>query len=80
MRVYACKSNSEPGCVRYEVLEDTSDPQTICLYEVFVDETAFQAQMTAPCYMEWMQMSREWRHGEQRYRRVLDFVYTPPTT
>ena len=79
VRLHARKSNSEPGCVRYEVLQDSSDPQTVCLYEVFVDEAAFSAHRTAPYYVEWMQMSREWRHAEQRIRHVLDFIYTPPT-
>ena len=80
VRIHAHKSNSEPGCVRYEVLEDTSDPQTICLYEVFADEAAFSEHLTSPHYAEWMQMSREWRHGEQRVRHVLNFIYTPLAT
>ena len=79
VRLHARQSNSEPGCVRYEVLEDTADPQTICLYEVFVDEAGFSAHLRAPYYAEWMQMSREWRHAEQRKRYVLDFIYTPLT-
>ena len=77
--LHARKSNSEPGCVRYEVLADTSDPCTICLHEVFVDEAAFSAHLRAPHYVEWMQMSKDWRHAEQRLRYVLDFIYTPLT-
>lgn len=77
--LHARKSNSEPGCVRYEVLADTSDPHTICLHEVFVDEAAFHAHMTAPYYVEWMQMSKDWRHSEQRIRHVLRFLHTPLT-
>jgi len=79
VRLHAQKSNSEPGCVRYEVLADTSDPQIICLYEVFIDEVAFRAHMVAPHYAEWMQISQHWRHGEQRIRHVLDFIHTPLT-
>jgi autoinducer 2-degrading protein len=77
--LHARKSNNEPGCVRYEVLADTSDPRTICLHEVFVDEDAFHAHMAAPHYVEWMQMSKDWRHSEQRIRRVLRFLHTPLT-
>ncbi len=79
VRLHAQKSNSEPGCIRYEVLADTSDPQIICLYEVFVDEAAFHAHIAAPYYVEWMQMSKQWRHGEQRIRHVLRFIHTPLT-
>ncbi len=77
VRLHARRSNAEPGCVRYEVLEDTSDPQTICLYEVFIDETAFAAHLASPHYAEWMQLSQSWRHAELRSRYVMDFIYTP---
>ena len=79
VRLHAGRSNRESGCVRYEVLEDTADPQTICLYEVFVDEAAFHAHVRAPYYLEWMQMSKEWRHREQRTRHVLKFLHSPLT-
>ena len=75
--IHAQNSNAEPGCLRYEVLRATTDPLTICLYEVFLDEAAFEAHLAAPYYADWMQMSREWRNSEQRVRHVLDFIYTP---
>jgi autoinducer 2-degrading protein len=75
VRVHARNSNAEPGCVRYDVLQDLQDPQTVCLHEVFVDEAAFDAHQAAGYYKEWMERSKGWRHNEQRIRHVLDYVY-----
>ena len=77
VREHARSSNNEPGCLRYEVLQDTTDPQTVCLYEVFRDETAFAEHQTADYYKRWMASSRDWRYDEQRIRHVLDFIHTP---
>jgi autoinducer 2-degrading protein len=77
VREHAINSNAEPGCVRYEVLQDVDDPQTVCLHEVFLDEAAFDAHQAADYYRDWMERSKDWRHTEQRIRHVLDYVYTP---
>lgn len=74
---HARNSSAEPGCERYEVLQDTSDPQIVCLYEVFRDEAAFREHLTYDYYKEWMENSRNWRHSENRIRHVLDYVYGP---
>ncbi|MDX1409165.1 MAG: putative quinol monooxygenase [Saprospiraceae bacterium] len=77
VRNHACNSNTEPGCVRYEVLQDVVDPHVVCLYEVFEDEAAFNAHRTHAYYKEWMENSKDWRHSEQRIRHVLDYIYRP---
>lgn len=77
VREHARNSSAEPGCLRYEVLQDRDDPQTVCLYEVFRDEAAFAEHQAADYYKEWMARSRDWRHHEQRIRHVLDYVYRP---
>ena len=35
--------NDEPGCLRFDVIQDASDGNRIWLYEVYRDEAAFQA-------------------------------------
>ena len=71
---HARSSVAEPGCLRYEVLQDEDDPGTICLYEVFEDETAFHAHQATEHYKWWMELSREWRdHGALR-RHVMHYV------
>jgi quinol monooxygenase YgiN len=78
VRRHAANSSGEPGCVRFEVLQDQDDPTTICLLEVFVDESALEAHHGAPHYGWWMDASRDWRDGPIRERHVMDFVTPPP--
>lgn len=78
VRRHAENSRGEPGCLRYEVLQDQDDPTTICLYEVFQDEAAFHAHQAAPHYKWWMNLSRDWRDGPARSRHVLHFVTPDP--
>ena len=74
VKLHARSSLLEPGCVRYEVLQDEDDPATICLYEVFEDEAAFQAHRAADHYKWWMELSRGWRDGGVRERHVMRYV------
>ncbi|MDA0799538.1 MAG: putative quinol monooxygenase [Chloroflexi bacterium] len=75
VRVHAANSNAEPGCVRYDVMQDTTDPQTVCLQEVFLNEDAFHAHQANDFYKDWMARSKDWRHAEYRVRHVLDYVF-----
>ena len=38
----------EPGCLRFDVLQDANDPHTVYLYEVYRDEAALAAHRQAP--------------------------------
>ncbi len=79
VRRHATNSSAEPGCVRYEVLQDEDDPTTICLLEVFEDEAALDAHHEADHYKWWMDISSDWRDGPIRQRHVMDFVTPAPT-
>jgi quinol monooxygenase YgiN len=72
---HAKNSSAEPGCVRYEVMQDVNEPHIVCLYEVFRDEDAFNKHRTYDFYLTWMESSKHWRHSENRIRHVLDYVY-----
>lgn len=74
VKLHARNSGSEPGCVRYEVLQDEADPCVFCLYEVFADEAAFHAHRAAEHYKWWMDLSRNWRDVSPLYRHVLHYV------
>ena len=43
--------NDEPGCLRFDVIQDGADPNRIWLYEVYVDEAAFQAHTKTPHFL-----------------------------
>ena len=74
---HARNSSAEPGCVRYEVMQDVNDPHIVCLYEVFRDEDAFHKHRTYDFYLAWMESSKNCRHSENRIRHVLDYIYGP---
>jgi autoinducer 2-degrading protein len=75
VREHARRSLQEPGCLRYDVLQDTADPRTICLYEVFGSEADLDAHHAQDYYRRWMEMSRDWRDRSSYSRRVLTPVH-----
>lgn len=53
--------HNEPGCLRFDVIQDAADPNRIWLYEVYVDEAAFQAHLEAPHFIKWRDTVKDWR-------------------
>ncbi|AYC32122.1 antibiotic biosynthesis monooxygenase [Pseudomonas cavernae] len=52
IRINATASvRDEPGCLVFDVLQDRSDPDLVWLYEVYVDEAAFEAHMRTPHFL-----------------------------
>lgn len=43
----------EPGCMRFDVLQDAADPDHYYFYEVYRDEAALEAHRAAPHYQVW---------------------------
>jgi quinol monooxygenase YgiN len=43
----------EPGCLRFNVLQDASDENVYYFYEVYKDEAALDAHRAAPHYAVW---------------------------
>ena len=43
----------EPGCLRFEVLQDNVDPNVYYFYEMYRDEAALEAHRAAPHYAVW---------------------------
>jgi (4S)-4-hydroxy-5-phosphonooxypentane-2,3-dione isomerase len=43
----------EPGCMRFNVLQDQQDPNVYYFYEVYRDEAALEAHRAAPHYAVW---------------------------
>ena len=53
--------NDEPGCLRFDVIQDAGDPNRIWLYEVYTNEAAFQAHTEAPHFFKWRDTVKDWR-------------------
>jgi quinol monooxygenase YgiN len=43
----------EPGCLRFNVLQDEADANVYYFYEVYKDEAALEAHRAAPHYAVW---------------------------
>ena len=54
----------EPGCLRFDVLQDAREPHTIYLYEVYRDEAAIAAHRQAPHYRTWRETVKDWFDGD----------------
>ena len=53
----------EPGCFRFDVLQDDSDPNLTHLYEVYANEAALEAHRQAPHYETWRSIVIDWFDG-----------------
>ena len=53
--------NDEPGCLRFDVIQDPKEPNRVWLYEVYKDEAAFQEHTKAPHFTKWRDATSDWR-------------------
>jgi len=49
----------EPACLRFDVVEDQAEPMHFFFYEVYRDESGFDAHKKTPHYARWRQAAAE---------------------
>jgi len=54
----------EPGCFRFDILQNTNDPNTFHLYEVYADDAALESHRNAPHYKKWRSIVADWFDGD----------------
>jgi (4S)-4-hydroxy-5-phosphonooxypentane-2,3-dione isomerase len=54
------ESVKEPGNLRFDLLQDASDPHKFTLYEAYVSEEAAKAHKNTPHYMIWRDTVTNW--------------------
>ena len=54
-----CSLQQEPGCLRFDVIEDQTDPNHFYFYEVYRDEAAFEAHSQQGHFARMLQASGE---------------------
>ncbi len=71
--------NNEPGCLRFDVIQDAGDANRVWLYEVYRDEAAFQAHTQAPHFTKWRDATADWREqgGLQGAGRGASNIWPP---
>ena len=55
---------NEPGCLRFDVIQDREDPNRIHLYEVYRDEAAIEAHRQAPHFLKFRETVKDWHAAE----------------
>ena len=53
--------SNEPGCSRFDVIQDAGDTNRVWLYEVYDDEAAFQAHLKTPHLNKLLETVKDWR-------------------
>ncbi len=70
--------NDEPGCLRFDVIQDASDANRIWLYEVYEDAAAFEAHTQAPHYLKFRDATTDLRvEGPQGAGRGASNIWPP---
>ncbi len=54
-----CSVRDEPGCMRFDVLQDANDDNRFYFYEVYRDDAAYQAHTQAAHYARWRAAAAE---------------------
>ncbi|MBM3224269.1 MAG: antibiotic biosynthesis monooxygenase [Candidatus Tectomicrobia bacterium] len=69
----------EPGCLRFDVVQDAQAPDTVYLYEVYRDEAALEAHRQASHYRTWRETAKDWFDGAPVVHRCVT-VFPPEAT
>ena len=64
----------EPGCLRFDIIENASDPNMLHVYEVFRDEAALALHRAAAYHTSFMDNSKDW-HAKPAHVRVCKDVF-----
>lgn len=51
----------EPGCVRFDIIQDAGDANRFWFYEVFTNEAAFKSHLNTPHVIKWRDTVQSWR-------------------
>jgi autoinducer 2-degrading protein len=61
-----CSVRDEPGCLRFDVLRDQTDPNHFFFYEIYRDEAAIDAHRQMPHYARWTEAAEACLDPERR--------------
>ena len=50
----------EPGCLRFDVIQDRDDPNRFYFYEVYRDEAALEAHRQTPHFKRYFERVQPW--------------------
>ncbi len=50
----------ESGCLMFNIVNDSSDPNTLYLFEVYKDANAVEAHKKMPHFVNWLEKTKNW--------------------
>lgn len=53
--------DEEPGCLRFDIVQDSDEPNRIWVYEVYSDDKAFEEHNLTSHYLDFEELSKDWR-------------------
>lgn len=72
----AASVRDEPGCLRFDVMEDVQRPNQFYFYEVYRDAAAFGEHKASPHFAEWRQAAQECVVAGSQVNTFSDMVVT----
>jgi autoinducer 2-degrading protein len=63
----------EPGCLRFDVSIDNTDPTVLYFYEVYKDEAAFGEHLKAPHFIKYRDATKDMAESSTAYRATTLF-------
>ncbi len=54
---------NEPGCRRFDIVQDVDDPTSLALCEVYNDADAIDDHRTRPHYIKWREATADWHES-----------------
>jgi len=68
---------NEPGCLRFDVYQNVENPCELYLYEVYVNEAAFEYHVKTPHIAKWRETVKDWYAGERTGSRRGPNIWPP---
>jgi quinol monooxygenase YgiN len=50
----------EPGCLMFNIVNDSADPNILYLFEVYKDADAIEAHKKMPHFVKWLETTKNW--------------------
>jgi len=69
--------HNEPGCLRFDVYQNTENPSELYLYEVYVNLAAFEYHRETPHIKKWAETVKDWYAGERTGSRRGKNIWPP---
>ena len=73
-RLNAGHAVNEPGCLRFDIIQDRDDPNCFRLYEIYRDDAALAVHRETPHFKRYIETTTPWLSGptERRLGSLID--------